>query len=1695
VNADEQVVNAGEHAVGRNSGVESTVGRNSGEESMESLLAEAAKDAARLLGDDVPGLGDQLGYLQAYYRHVAAEDLIAIGPSRAAAVAVEHARLGAYRPQGRALVSVRFPFETAGPPTASHEGQEQTEPGGHAAFDTDRAVVDIVTDDMPFLVDSVTMGLNDNDLEINLIVHPQLRVSRDITGALRKVFGPVEDCTIATDEINESWCHIEISKPAGDLSRDKLEARLRAVLDDVRVSVEDHERMRTVASQLADRLAAEAQREAQAGTVREPKPTAAGDVDTEEASALFGWLADGHFTFLGYREYDLVTEADGMALRAVPGTGLGLLRHDRPGSDAFASLPPEVRAKATEQVLLVLTKANSRSTVHRPSYLDYVALKKFDDRGDVVGEYRFLGLYTHGAYAESIARIPVLRQKLTDVLEAAGLAPDSHDGKDLTEILETYPRDEMFQTSVSELTPIALGVLRLRERKQTRLFLRKDPYGRYMSCLLYLPRDRWNTKVRLRTQQILLAALDGVSADYSTMIGESALARLLVVVRGERGHALPDVDAADLEQRLTAAVRSWDDDLLEEATRSLGGRPGRGLVATFGDAIPENYKADVPAQEALGDLRRIVELRESGESAAVELYQSSGHQHGVAEAAEGSGTPPRSWRLKIYRNEAPITLSQVLPQLQHMGVEVVDEHPYEFASTAAGAGPFWIYDFGVMSGGSVSPKGQAKHEFEEALLALWSGRVEDDGFSSLVLAAGLTWRQAVLLRAYARYLRQAGVTLSQDYIQRVLRSNVPITRLLVRLFESRFDPRSTGGQAERSEAIIEEIRGQLDDVASLDQDRILRAYLALVLATLRTNYFQENGGPAGGGRAPYLVMKLNPGEVPDLPAPRPQFELFVYSPRFEAIHLRFGRVARGGIRWSDREEDFRTEVLALAKAQDVKNSVIVPAGAKGAFVCKHLPDPSNRAAYAEEGLACYRMFISAMLDVTDNARGGQVIPPPDVVRYDGDDRYIVAAADKGTATFSDVANGISADYGFWLGDAFASGGSQGYDHKKMGITARGAWESVRFHFRALGLDVDRDEFTVIGIGDMSGDVFGNGMLLSRKIKLVGAFDHRHVFVDPDPDPATSFAERQRMFGLPRSSWADYDASLISAGGGVWPRSVKSVPISPQARAALGLDQPVTALTPADLISAMLKAPVDLLWNGGIGTYVKATAETQTSAGDRSNDGIRIDAPQLRARVVGEGGNLGLTQAGRIEYARAGGMINTDFIDNSAGVDTSDHEVNIKILLGAALHDGELTMDQRDVLLHQMTDGVAALVLPHNVEQNTVLAAARAQAGSMLHVHGRYLRRLERDGKLRRRLEVLPTDKELAERRSAGVGLTSPEFSVLLARTKIESAKEVLASELPDDAYLHNALVGYFPQPLREQYQQHMAGHPLRREIITTVVVNDMVDSSGITFWFRLNEETGASGPDITRAWLVARDVFAMPAFWAQVRELDGVVELSTQISLLLEGRKLTERAARWLLNNRRSPFNIQDTIDYFAEGVLAVGSALPKLLTGLDLEGFEGRRAEYLAGGVPGELANRVAAMVPAYSAFDIVNIATGAGRSIAETAEVYFDLAERLQINQLRDRVTALPRDDRWNTAARSALRDDLYAAHADLASDVLQVTGGGTPEERLLRWAERNEAAVARASQTLTEIWESDRFTMATLSVAVRAIRALVQSGSLPE
>jgi glutamate dehydrogenase len=1623
------------------------------DDTREELIAKAASEwpadhgggATAPPGDLGRAVGDLSSFLTAYYRLVAAEDLVAAGPARLAATAARHAALGVGRPQGRAAVSVMS--------------------GNGTSLTRAETVVDIVTDDMPYLVDSVTMELNRHGADILLIVHPVLTVHRDVTGAAHGTSNTDSD-TGATeaDAVRESWMHVELGHVD---DTEHLAADLRRVLDDLRVAMEDQRRMRSAARDLVELLAD-------------------GGPEEAEASELLAWLSAGHFTFLGYRAYDLVG-GDKPELRPVPGTGLGILRHD--GVDSFAVTPPGSGHPKQRARLLVLAKSSTMSTVYRPSYLDYVSVRKFSqETGEVIGEYRFLGLYTQAAYTESVTRIPVLRHKVDRVLEAAGVSVDGHDGKALIEILEGYPREELFEISAQRLAPIAMAVLGLAERKQVRLFVRPDAYGRYVSCLVYLPRDRYTTQVRLRAQEILRSAFGGGSVDYSAMVGNSALARLHVVVHAMPGCPLAKVDQAALQASIAAAVRSWDDDLAAEAQRQLGQEHASIVLQTCANSIPQTYKADTVPTDAVTDLAVVQRLREESAPFALRL----------------SMVPNDRWRLRVFRL-SPITLSDVLPQLQHMGLEVLDEHPYEFG----GDNPFWIYDFGIRGSHGAVTAAEAetmRAGFEAALTALWHGQTEDDDFNGLVLNADLSWRQVVVLRAYARYLRQAGTQFSQSYLQRVLRANPRITRLLIRLFESRFDPMLQGGAEERCTAITEELRGALDEVVSLDHDRILRSYLALIEATLRTNYYQHKDGEP----APYLVFKLASERVPVVPAPRPKFEIWVYSPRLEAVHLRFGAVARGGLRWSERPEDFRTEVLGLVKAQEVKNSVIVPSGAKGGFVCKHLPDLADRDAYQAEVLACYRTFISAMLDITDNIAGDAVVPPNGVVRLDGDDPYLVVAADKGTATFSDVANEIAIRYGYWLGDAFASGGSEGYDHKKMGITARGAWESVRWHFAALRLNPDTDEFTAVGVGDMSGDVFGNGMLLSRHLKLIAAFDHRHVFIDPNPDPAVSFAERQRLFDLPRSSWADYDTSLISFGGGIWPRSAKSVPVSAQARAALGLDDTVLALSPDELISAILRAPVDLLWNGGIGTYVKASNESHADAGDRSNDAVRVNATDLRARIVAEGGNLGLTQAARIEYALAGGLVNTDFIDNSAGVDTSDHEVNIKILLAGAIAAEEVRGDERGTLLHALTDEVAAHVLRHNDGQNMALAVSRFQAPRLLHVHARYLRQLLRENRVTLETDGLPDEKEIAARRSAGTGLTTPELAVLLAHTKIAAGQQVLASDLPDDPFLRSALADYFPVPLRERFADQLGAHRLRREIITTSVINDMVDTGGSTFLFRLGEETGLPVPDITRAWLVAREVFGMRAFWQQFEALAGTVDVDARIAIVLEARKLMERATRWLLMNRRPPFGIAETVNFLAAGVGTVRAAIPKLLSGRDMVGFEERRASFTSQGVPTGLADEVAAMVPSYSAFDIVTSASSTKHGVEETAAVYFLLADRLQLGRLRDLIVALPRDDRWSAVARSALREDLYAAHAALTRDVLAIgssgsglTGawaaagqsgstGGSAKDRVAAWEAQNAPAVARTAATLAEIWESNRFTFTTLSVAVRVIRALVAPGS---
>jgi glutamate dehydrogenase len=1599
-------------------------------------------------------------FVRAYYAHVAPGDLNDRSDLDLYGAAVAHWNLARVRQPGESKVHVYTP---------------DVEEHG---WESPHTVVETVVDDMPFLVDSVSMEVTRNGSAIHLVIRPIMRVRRDEQGRLLDVG--------AEDGQPESMIHVEIDRQAGPEELERLRADLAHVLADVRAAVEEWPTMR---ERVHDVLAA-----------LEAAPPPVDPDELAEARDLLAWMHDDHFTFLGFRAYDILTEDGEEVLRAVPGSGLGILRagDERTISVSFAQLPPAVRRLARAKSLLTLTKANSRATVHRPSYLDYVGVKRFDAAGEVVGEWRFLGLYTHTAYSASPWEIPVLQRKAQRVVERSGLPTGSHDHKALVDILETYPRDELFQSSEDELFETALGILHLGERRRVRLFVRRDAFGRFLSCLVYLPRERFDTENRQRIQEILQQAFAGTSVDYTTRVSESVLARLHFVVYTEQGTA-PEFDVAEIESRLASVTRAWTDDLRDALSEQLGEARAGPLFERYGEAFPGAYREDFTARQAVHDIERIERLDPDGDlgmSLYVPLESTLDHL-----------------AFKLVRTGRPTLLSDVLPLLENMGVRVSDERPYEI-KPAAGP-PVWIYDFGLRHDGAAELHADDVREtFQDAFARTWRGETENDGFNRLVIAARLTSREITILRAIAKYLRQAGSTFSQAYMEDALFAHADVARGLVELFQARLDPVLVGARPESAEAdsdrakipeggrirgrdqssteradakarsLERELESAIDAVESLDQDRILRGFLRVVRAVLRTNYFQTDDG---GHAKPYLSLKLDPDLVPDLPEPRPMFEVFVYSPRVEAVHLRGGKVARGGIRWSDRLEDFRTEVLGLMKAQTVKNAVIVPVGAKGGFVVKRPPAGGDRAALLDEVAECYRIFMRGLLDLTDTISGGRVVPPPDVVRHDDDDPYLVVAADKGTATFSDIANEISIEYGFWLGDAFASGGSAGYDHKQLGITARGAWESVKRHFAELGIDIGATDFTVAGIGDMSGDVFGNGMLLSPHIRLVGAFDHRHVFLDPNPDAAASFAERKRLFRLAGSSWADYDPALISAGGGVFPRSAKSIPLSPEVRAALDVE--AESLTPSELIHALLRAPVDLLWNGGIGTYVKAQEERHAEVGDRANDAVRVDAEELRCRVVGEGGNLGFTQRARIAFARAGGRIYMDAIDNSAGVDCSDHEVNIKILLDTIVAEGDLTGKQRNAILAEMGDEVAALVLRDNYEQTQAIATSTAQAASMLEVHERYVRSLEQAGTLNRELECLPSDEGFDEREAAGGGLTAPEFATLLSHTKIALEQELLASDLPEDPYLSSELERYFPTRLREEFGAQLQRHPLRREIIASRVVNDLVNRAGTTFAFRLGDETGAGADDIARAYTAARETFGLRDLWGEIEALDGHVPTATQIAMLLRARILLERATRWLLRNRRRPLDIAATVARYAPGATALGRALPTLLDQGELEAARAKAVGLVDVGVPAELAERVAHIDALVPTFELVEIAVACELDVVAAAEVYFALGARLQLHWLRDRIVDLPRETRWEAMARAALRDDVYSEQAGLTAEVLRAGAGAE------RWLAENASAVERSLQVLADIRTGGTLDLARLSVAVREMRNLIHSSGTRE
>lgn len=1554
--------------------------------------------------------------------------------SRAAATAVvtpallaAHARLAQHRRAGETRVAVYAADDPAGFGPA----------------------LQVVTDHAGMLMDSVAVLLHRLGVAYVGIMSPVFTVQRDATGELRSVEPR------SADGSAEAWIHVQLSPTVSRNTLAETERLLPDVMADVRQVAVDSTAMRNALNALAADVEANAQ-----GHYTAP--------NREDVAALLQWLADGHFVLLGYQSGVV---RDGQVL-IEDAARLGVLR-----------LRKSLRPRLTGNNLLTLAQATVPSYMRFSSRTYVVVIR--EDTGDSIIAHRFVGLFTAGAMNADVFEIPVISHTVRHALALAEKEP-GHPGQLLLDIIQTVPRSELFAIDAEQLLNMAMAVSDLGSRRGTLLFLRGDRTGRFVSCLVYLPRDRYTTPVRLHMEDILIHELGGVGLEYSARVSEAPWALLHFMVRMSDD---PDVRPADtgeanrarIQALLAEATRTWGDRLLEIAAQdSLDTEVAEHYAVAFG----EIYKQAVTPAEAVGDIEIIERL--SDDSVTLELSD-----YGQAEGSQ----------LAWFLGGHGASLSKLLPMLQCMGVAVLEERP--FTVTRADGLQVWIYKFRVSAHPTIdvpasgAEREDAQQRFADAVTAIWEGRVEPDRFNELVLRAGLNWQQVVVLRGYAKYLRQARFPYSENHIASVLNNYPRIARALVALFEALFDPARTHRNRD-AQAAAAEVAAGIDAVVSLDTDRVLRAFASLIQATLRTNYFVTR--PESARARNVLALKLDAGLIDELPLPRPKFEIFVYSPRVEGVHLRFGFVSRGGLRWSDRREDYRTEILGLVKAQEVKNAVIVPTGAKGGFVVKHPPTPTgnpiaDREAAREEGIACYTLFISGLLDITDNVdhATGEVSAPPQVVRRDGDDAYLVVAADKGTASFSDIANGVAESYGYWLGDAFASGGSVGYDHKEMGITAKGAWESVKRHFREMGIDTQTQDFTVVGVGDMSGDVFGNGMLRSEHIRLVAAFDHRHIFLDPDPDPARSFAERQRMFDLPRSSWDDYDKSLISAGGGVYARDLKSVPVSPQVAAVLGLDENITELTPPMLIRAILRAPVDLLFNGGIGTYVKAESESDAEVGDRANDQVRVNGNQARAKVIGEGGNLGVTPLGRVEFDLAGGRINTDALDNSAGVDCSDHEVNIKILIDALVTVGKVDAAERPALLASMTDEVSALVLADNAAQNDLMGTSRANAASLLPVHADQIRHLVADRGLNRELEALPSEKEIARRAEAGLGLASPELATLMAHVKLTLKAAVLATDLPDQDVFAARLPQYFPQVLQQRFGAEIRQHQLRREIVTTMLINDVVDTAGITYAYRITEDAGVEAVDAVRAYVATDAIFGVGDLWRRIRaagEQDGLPVAVTD-RMTLDLRRLIDRAGRWLLNYRPQPLAVGAEINRFAEQVSALSPRMSEWLRGDDAAIVAKHIGEFEAQGVPRGLASDVALGLYRYSLLDIIDVADITERDADEVADTYFALMDRLGIDGLLTAVAQLPRDDRWHALARLAIRDDIYNSVRSLCLDVLAV---GEPDEdgmqKIIEWEATNASPVQRARRTLTQIYESDQRDLATLSVAARQIRSMTRA-----
>ena len=1486
--------------------------------------------------------------------------------------AVQHHHLGATRQSAQAVVAFYTPdFDRHG-------------------WHSPHTVVDVVTDDMPFLVDSVTMLCDRHGLTIHRLIHPVLGIRRDQAGVLTQ--------TAKRDSAGtspESWIHLEIDRISDVQQLAALRQEMLVVLADVRSAVEDHAAM---LGQLETAI-----------------------TDSPENAEFLRWMGKDNFVFLGYAHY--AADASANTLQCSEGSGLGLLRQPQ-FSACLAGIPPGLEAVAHRPASLTLVKTDVKSTLHRQKYLDFVGVTCHDATGKIVGEHVFIGLYAMHVYHISTSDIPVVREKVAAVRQFCGFRPGGHADKTLVNVLETYPRDELIEISAEALTRIAGDIVRLFEHPRVRVFLRDDFWGRYVSALVYLPRDRADTTTRKRIIALLQETLKPQSIDYFLTVGESRLARLHLIARRGAASSL-DYDAEQFEREVARIVRGWQDELQHNLVEHCGEERGNALFNRYAAALPLAYQDQVPPSSAVTDLEHL-EAAEVHGRIEIKLsapYGDDGsHQH-----------------IKLFLNQQPRPLTAVLPIFDNLGVTVLSEQPFRLQGLG-----LYLADFAVqLPCAEALEDAKTRAAFIDLLERILRDEAENDGFNRLALLAGLDCAQINVLRAYARYLRQAGLRFTPAHVERCLASYPQIARLLVELFAARLSP---NGEDSDGESVAEALKAALAQVSNLDDDQILSAFRTVILATLRTNAWQtgKDGQPKG-----YLSFKLSSREIPFLPKPLPLYEIFVYCARTEGLHLRGSRVSRGGLRWSDRFDDYRTEVLGLVKAQTVKNAVIVPLGAKGCFVGKRLPPVSEREAWLAEGIECYKIYIRGLLDLTDNLVDGKVVPPSNVRRRDADDLYLVVAADKGTASFSDIANSLSREYGFWLGDAFASGGSVGYSHKQMAITARGAWEAVKRHFRELGHDTQSQPFNVIGIGDMSGDVFGNGMLLSEQIRLVAAFDHRHIFLDPNPDPATTFSERQRLFALPRSSWDDFDRKLISEGGGVWARTLKTIPLSPQIRQVL--DITAEQLSPTELISALLKAPVDLIYNGGIGTYVKASTQAHQEANDRGNDALRVNAADMRARVIGEGGNLGLTQKARIEFAQGGGHVFTDALDNSAGVDCSDHEVNIKILLAGPVAAGDMTDKQRVALLAAMTDDVARLVLRDNYQQTQAVALEAANAHELLDAHAQFIRKLEAKGVVDRVIESLPDDKGLAERGQMQRGLTAPEIALLLAYGKIALKEELLASALPDAPELQQLLTDYFPPQLVTECGKQLPGHPLKREIITTQLVNRLINRMGTTFVNQLSDETGADAAQVVAACFAASELLAAESLWQAIEALDLKVPATRQMGLMRDLRELVGTVTQQILPAIMEGVTIGAVIDTYRP-VLA--QAVKQAQTG-KAEGMEAFTAVLEA---RASIANAV----------EHARLARSSGKPLAEVVAACALIDGSLDFTWLRSAIARLPAGNRWQARARAHLANELdRLQQALLQRGVSESSMAGSGADAVVDELKRNAPQdLAMLSAGLSEI-----------------------------